>query len=73
MKTLCTILLVLSGVVSAVAEQTWVSLSKVGELKGQKRQVKLSGVKGQLKALTFEVRGEGADSFVVADARKEEN
>ena len=73
MKTLCTILLVLSGVVSAVAEQTWVSLSKVGELKGQKRQVKLSGVKGELKALTFEVRGEGADSFVVADARKEEN
>ena len=47
MKTLCTILLVLSGVVSAVAEQTWVSLSKVGELKGQKRQVKLSGVKGE--------------------------
>ena len=73
MKTLCTILLVLSGVVSAMAEQTWVSLSKVGELKGQKRQVKLSGVKGELKALALEVRGEGADSFVVADARKEEN
>ena len=73
MKTVCMMLLVLLGVVSAMAEQTWVSLSKVGELKGQKRQVKLSGVKGELKALTFEVRGEGADSFVVADARKEEN
>ena len=46
-----------------MAEQTWLSLSKVGELKGQKRQVKLSGVKVELKALDLEIRGEGADAF----------
>jgi len=46
-----------------MAEQTWLSLSKVGELKGQKRQVKLSGVKVELNALDLEIRGEGEDAF----------
>ena len=73
MKTVCSILLALLGIVSAMAEQTWVSLSLVGELKGQKRQVKLSGVKGELKALDLEIRGEGADAFVVTDKNKEPN
>ena len=73
MKTLYTVLIVLLGVVSAMAEQTWVSLSKVGELEGKKRQVKLSGVKAELKALDLKIRGEGADAFVVTDTRKEPN
>lgn len=73
MKVLCAVLLVLLGMVSAVAEQAWVSLSKVGGLKGYKGQVALFGVKEELATLSLEFRGEGADSFAVADARKEEN
>ena len=48
-------------------------LGKVGELKGQKRQVKLSRVKVELNALDLEIRGEGEDAFVVTDTRKEPN
>lgn len=71
MKMVCVMLLALLGVSSTMAEEAWVSLSKVGELKGEKRQVKLLGVKEE--ALNIEIRGDGASSFAVANARKEEN
>ena len=73
MKVFWTGLLILMGVLSLGAEQAWVSLSKVGGLKGFKGQVALFGVKEDLANLGFEFRGEGADSFSLADSRKEEN
>ena len=71
MKMVCAMLLALLGVGFTMAEQTWVSLSKVGELKGEKGLVKLFGVKEEPEALPLKIRGEGSDSFVVTDVRKE--
>ena len=61
------------GTLSLGAEQAWVSLSKVGGLKGYKGQVALFGVKEDLATLALEFRGQGAGSFSVANARKEAN
>ncbi|MGJ8725292.1 MAG: hypothetical protein ACSHYB_12100 [Roseibacillus sp.] len=73
MKVFYSILFVMMGIVSAGAEVAWVSLSKVGGLKAYKGQVALFGVKEELESLTMAIRGEGMDSFAVADVRKEEN
>lgn len=73
MRLLPFLLAVVWGVTSSEAEQAWVSMSKVGGFKGFKGQVALFGVKESLESLSLEFRGPGADSFVISEARKEEN
>ena len=57
------------------AEQAWVALSKVDGINAYKGQVALFGVKEELEALRLEshLHGSNADSFVISEARKEEN
>lgn len=73
MKSLLVSCLLILNVPLLSAEQAWVASSKVGELKGLKGQVTLFGIQEDLTSLSFELNGEGADSFVVANERREED
>ena len=58
---------------SLQGEQAWVALSKVEGIKAFKGQVALFGIKEEVANLSLEFRGPGADSFALANTRKEEN